>query len=146
MALSFDPNAFNSVTHHALAEYPRECCGVLLGTRDAQNRQVSQVVPCRNAHATPHTRYAIDPAELISIQRRAREQQLEIIGFYHSHPDHPPTFSETDLEEANWAGCSYVIISIDDRQVSAVRCYLLRIEGDRRTFVEEPLVDPATLL
>jgi len=71
---------------------------------------------------------------------------LEIIGFYHSHPDHPPTFSETDLEEANWAGCSYVIISIENSQVSAVRSYQLRIEGDRRTFIEEPLVDPATLL
>jgi proteasome lid subunit RPN8/RPN11 len=83
---------------------------------------------------------------LISIQRNARELRLEIIGFYHSHPDHPPTFSETDLEEANWTGCSYVIIGIDDRQVAGIRSYLLQIDGDRRYFVEEPLSDPATRL
>jgi len=146
MALSFGPNTFNSLTQHALTDYPSECCGVLLGTRDGQKRWVSQVIPCRNVHVSPATRYAIDPAELISIQRRAREQQLEIIGFYHSHPEHPPTFSETDLEEANWAGCSYVILSVRPQQLEAVRSYLLTIEGDRRTFIEEPLVDPATLL
>jgi proteasome lid subunit RPN8/RPN11 len=146
MALSFGPNTFNSLTQHALADYPGECCGILLGTRDDQIRRVSQVIPCRNVHVSPATRYAIDPAELISIQRRAREQQLEIVGFYHSHPDHPPTFSETDLKEANWAGCSYVILSVRPQQVEAVRSYLLSIEGDRRTFIEEPLVDPATLL
>jgi proteasome lid subunit RPN8/RPN11 len=144
--LKIDHTSFSSLARHAIADYPSECCGVLLGTRDGQKRWVSQVIPCRNVHASPATHYAIDPAELISIQRRARELQLEIVGFYHSHPDHPPTFSETDLEEANWAGCSYVILSVRPQQVEAVRSYLLSIEGDRRTFIEEPLVDPATLL
>jgi proteasome lid subunit RPN8/RPN11 len=144
--LSLDHNSFNSLAQHALGEYPNECCGILLGTRDGQNRRVSQVIRCRNAHPSPATRYSIDPAELISIQRDARGQKLEIIGFYHSHPDHPPTFSETDLEEANWTGCSYVIIGIDDRQFAGIRSYLLHIDGDRRYFVEEPLSDPATRL
>jgi proteasome lid subunit RPN8/RPN11 len=144
--LSLPPNSFNSLAQHALSEYPHECCGVLLGTRDGQNRRISQAIRCRNAHVSPASHYSIDPAELISIQRNARELQLEIIGFYHSHPDHPPTFSETDLEEANWTGCSYVIIGIDDRQFAGIRSYLLHIDGDRRYFVEEPLSDPATRL
>lgn len=142
--LSLDHKSFSSLSQHAIAEYPNECCGVLLGTRDGHDRRVSQVIRCRNAHASPANRYAIDPSELISIQRHARELQLEIVGFYHSHPDHPPTFSETDVEEANWAGCSYVIASVDNGQFAGIRSYLLHLEGDRRYFVEEPLIHPAT--
>jgi proteasome lid subunit RPN8/RPN11 len=137
--LNIDHNSFSSLARHAIAEYPRECCGVLLGTRDGHNRHVAKVIQCRNAHPSPATRYLIDPADLISIQRDAREQLLEIIGFYHSHPDHPPTFSETDLEEANWVGCSYVIIGIDDWQVTESRSYLLSTINAEKRFVEEPL-------
>jgi proteasome lid subunit RPN8/RPN11 len=62
---------------------------------------------------SPQNRYSIDPKELVRIQREGRERNEEIIGFYHSHPDHPARWSQTDLEEAHWFGCSYVITSVE---------------------------------
>ena len=59
-----------------------------------------------------HNRYHIAPQELIRIQQQARRCGLDIVGFYHSHPDHPAEWSKTDLEEAHWIGCSYVITSV----------------------------------
>jgi len=58
-------------------------------------------------------RYNIDPRELIRIQREGRERGEDIVGFYHSHPDHPAQWSPTDLAEAHWFGCSYVITSVE---------------------------------
>jgi len=57
-------------------------------------------------------RYNIDPKELIAAQKQARQAGLDIVGFYHSHPNHPPRWSQTDLAEAHWIGCSYVITSV----------------------------------
>ena len=53
-----------------------------------------------------------DPKELIRIQREGRERGEDIVGFYHSHPDHPAQWSQTDLADAHWVGCSYVITSV----------------------------------
>ena len=60
-----------------------------------------------------HNRYNIDPKELVKIQREGRTRGEDIIGFYHSHPDHPAQWSKTDLAEAHWFGCSYVITSVE---------------------------------
>src|SRR3954470_4958504 len=100
--LNIDHKLLSDIAKHAVEDYPRECCGVLLGTRDRELRHVQQIVRCRNAHPSPARRYAIEPAELITVQRDARDLQIEIVGFYHSHPDHPATCSKTDIEEANW--------------------------------------------
>jgi len=98
---------------HSEEAYPHECCGVLLGNAMDDERRVIAVARCRNTrHDSPHNRYSIDPAELVRVQRQAREEGLEIIGFYHSHPDHPARWSQTDLAEAHWTGCSYVITSV----------------------------------
>ncbi len=142
--LQLDPKLLAQVAAHATESYPQECCGVLLGHRDPERRTVVRAVRCRNAHQDPATRYAIDPAELIAIQRRAREEPLAIIGFYHSHPDHPPSVSATDLAEADWTGCSYVIVSVEEKRVTAVRSFVLGQEEGRRTLLEEALVNAAT--
>jgi proteasome lid subunit RPN8/RPN11 len=143
--LNIDHNSLAAVGRHAVSAYPHECCGVLLGKRDADRSHVTLIAQCRNSHDSPASRYVIDPVELIGIQRDARDLQLEIVGFYHSHPDHPPVYSATDLEEANWGGCSYLIISVANQHVTAARSYRLRFEGDLRQFVEEPLVESAAL-
>ena len=67
----------------------------------------------QHAHRSAHNRYNIDPKELVRIQREGRERGEDIIGFYHSHPDHPAQWSQTDLAEAHWFGCSYVITSVE---------------------------------
>lgn len=93
--------------------YPRECCGVLLGKLVEGERVAFEVVTCRNlAGGDQHDRYHIDPVELIELQKRARDGGLDIIGFFHSHPDHPPTWSKTDLSEAFWFACSYLIVEV----------------------------------
>ncbi len=131
---------FRAVTEHASAAYPEECCGALLGHRIDKGRKVVDVVRCRNVHDTPTTRYAIDPAELIALQRKARERDLEIVGFYHSHPDRPSYASRTDLEEAHWLDCSYVIASVENGSIAQVRSFELPAVGDDKQFIEEPLI------
>ena len=140
--LNIDRKLLGEISKHASEDYPHECCGVLLGSRDQNTRLVQQLVRCRNVHPETTTRYAIAPDELISIQRDARDLQLEIVGFYHSHPDHPATCSTTDLEEAYWSGCSYLILSVERNVVSGTRSYVLDISGEHRALIEEPVTHP----
>ncbi|MHB8391220.1 MAG: M67 family metallopeptidase [Acidobacteriaceae bacterium] len=104
---------FDAIRQHGEAAYPNECCGVLLGHMEDGVNTVIDAVPAENARSdSAHNRYQIAPQELIRIQQQARRRGLDIIGFYHSHPDHPAEWSKTDLEEAHWLGCSYVITSV----------------------------------
>ena len=105
---------FDALRRHGEETYPNECCGVLLGQMDDDQRIVASVARCGNTRSdSPRNRYHIDPKELIRIQRDGRERGEDIVGFYHSHPDHPARWSQTDLAEAHWIGCSYVITSVE---------------------------------
>jgi proteasome lid subunit RPN8/RPN11 len=106
---------YASLRLHGEETYPYECCGVLLGTMtDDGARVVTSVARAGNTRTdSPQNRYNIDPKELVRIQREGRERGEDIIGFYHSHPDHPAQWSQTDLAEAHWFGCSYVITSVE---------------------------------
>jgi proteasome lid subunit RPN8/RPN11 len=88
---------------------------VLLGQMDENGvRTVTSIARAGNTRTdSAHNRYNIDPKELIRIQREGRERGEDIIGFYHSHPDHPAQWSQTDLAEAHWFGCSYAITSVE---------------------------------
>ncbi|MHB1936907.1 MAG: M67 family metallopeptidase [Acidobacteriaceae bacterium] len=104
---------FDAIRQHGEETYPHECCGVLLGHTGGSVKIVVEAVSAENTRTdAPHTRYEIAPHELIRIQQQARHRGLDIVGFYHSHPDHPAEWSKTDLEEAHWIGCSYVITSV----------------------------------
>ena len=81
--------------------------------------------PATPAPIPPHNRYNIDPKELIRIQREGRERGEDIIGFYHSHPDHPAQWSPTDLAEAHWFGCSYVITSVEKGKAALTNSFEL---------------------
>ncbi len=132
----------DALRRHGEATYPHECCGVLLGHFEGAERTVAAVVPCGNTRQdSPQNRYHIDPRELVQVQRQARERGLDIVGFYHSHPDHPARWSPTDLAEAHWIGCSYVITSIEDGRAATTNSFLLAgaVEEEKR-FVEEELV------
>lgn len=105
---------YESIRQHGEETYPYECCGVLLGRMNGDVRSVTSVARCGNTRTdSPQNRYHIDPKELVRIQRQGRERSEDIIGFYHSHPDHPARWSPTDLAEAHWFGCSYVITSVE---------------------------------
>ena len=89
-------------------------------------RSVSSVARAGNTRTdSAHNRYNIDPKELVRIQREARERGEDIIGFYHSHPDHPARWSPTDLAEAHWFGCSYVITSVEKGKASQTNSFEL---------------------
>jgi proteasome lid subunit RPN8/RPN11 len=108
-------SAYAALRQHGEETYPHECCGVLLGQMDQDGvRTVTTIARAGNTRTdSAHNRYNIDPKELIRIQREGRERGEDIIGFYHSHPDHPARWSQTDLAEAHWFSCSYVITSVE---------------------------------
>ena len=106
---------YDSLRRHGEETYPLECCGILLGHADDDGtRVVTSSARCGNTRTdSAHNRYNIDPRELVRIQREGRERGEDIVGFYHSHPDHPAQWSQTDLAEAHWLSCSYVITSVE---------------------------------
>ncbi len=135
-----------SLRQHGEETYPHECCGVLLGRfadDDSGNvtKTVTRIVRCGNTRDdSPHNRYHIDPRELIRIQREGRDRGEEIVGFYHSHPDHPAHWSVTDLAEAHWFGCSYVITSVDKGKAILTNSFeLAGCEEDHKRFADERL-------
>ena len=131
---------YAALCRHGEETYPHECCGVLLGRfHDAGVRTVTSTVRCGNTRAdSPHNRYNIDPRELVRIQREGRERGEEIIGFYHSHPDHPARWSSTDLAEAHWIGCSYVITSVEKGKATITNAFALAgTEENDKHFVDE---------
>jgi proteasome lid subunit RPN8/RPN11 len=133
-------SAYVSLRQHGEETYPHECCGVLLGHFDGDGaKTVSRVARCGNTRAdSPHNRYHIDPRDLIRIQREGRERGEEIVGFYHSHPDHPAQWSPTDLAEAHWFGCSYVITSVEKGKATITNSFeLMGTDEDDKKFVEE---------
>jgi len=109
---------YEAMRAHGEETYPHECCGVLLGRSVVGVDEVfaniveSSVRAGNTRTDSPRNRYNIAPQELVKIQRQARESGWDIVGFYHSHPDHPAQWSTTDFAEAHWLACSYVITSI----------------------------------
>lgn len=111
----------HAMRHHAERDYPEECCGVLLGSGDVS--EVAEARACTNAHPDRRTRYAIAPQELIAAQRAARERGLTIVGFYHSHPDHPAEPSATDGAEAAWPEALHVIVSVTPKGAAEAKVF-----------------------
>ena len=133
-ALRIPQRLIEVVDRQALDRYPEECCGALLG----KGGRVVAVWPTLNAHAGSRSdRYRIDTTELLLAHKSARERGLEIIGYYHSHPDAAARPSARDLATA-LPDTSYLIVTVIGRQVRERRCW--RLQGDGPRFVEERLV------
>src|SRR5438876_10457095 len=93
---------------------------------DGDFRAVTSIARCGNTRTdSPQNRYQIDPRELIRIQREGRERGEDIVGFYHSHPDHPAQWSPNALAEAHWFGCSYVITSVEQGRATITNSFEL---------------------
>ena len=131
--------AYTAIRTHGEETYPHECCGVLLGSMDGDVRIVSSTARCGNTRAdSPHNRYNIDPKELVRIQQEGRARGEDIVGFYHSHPDHPARWSQTDLAEAHWIGCSYVITSVEKGKAAITNSFeLAGADENDKKFVDE---------
>jgi proteasome lid subunit RPN8/RPN11 len=133
---------FDALRQHGEETYPYECCGLLLGRADEDGtRWVTSTARAGNTRTdSPHNRYNVDPRDQIRIQVEARKRGEDVIGYYHSHPDHPARWSSTDLAEAHWPGISYVITSVEKGKAAVTNSFELTSaeESDKR-FVDEPL-------
>src|SRR3989442_2453154 len=132
---------YDSIRQQGEETYPHECCGVLLGQMDGDARVVTSIVRAGNTRLDSlHNRYNIDPKDLIRIQREGRERCEDIIGFYHSHPDHPARWSPTDLTEHPSFGCSYVITSVEKGKAAMTNSFeLTGSEEHDKKFIDENL-------
>jgi proteasome lid subunit RPN8/RPN11 len=138
----------HSIRTHAESIYPQECCGIILGDIASLGKTVVEVIPTENAWSAEannfsgdktvddeRRRYAIAPQIMLKIQREARFRSLNIIGIYHSHPDHPAVPSECDREFA-WQEYSYIIVSVPNGKAGDVKSWCL---DDNHQFQSEAI-------
>jgi proteasome lid subunit RPN8/RPN11 len=111
--------------------YPDETCGLLLGVRTGNAAEVRELVQARNLNRErARDRYELDPDDFLAAYAQARRQGIEIVGIWHSHPDHPACPSLTDRTGA-WAGWSYVIVSVGAEGVQELRSWRLNQKAKR---------------
>lgn len=117
--------------------YPYECCGIFVGRQEGEVREALEVRFVANQNReSPRTRYDIDPLEFLKIDREARKSGRSVVGFFHSHPDHPAAPSEFDRSRA-WSGYSYLVVSVENGKFGTARSWTLLAE--KAEFQEEQL-------
>lgn len=125
------------ICHHGESTYPEECCGLILGRLGRECKTVIEIIPTENAWnsqlhdltgeqivESTRRRYAIAPQVMLQAQKTARDRGLNIIGIYHSHPDHPAIPSECDRLYA-WGEYSYIIVSVNNGKAGTVKSWSL---------------------
>lgn len=119
--------------------YPHECCGAILGRLDNGDKTLEELYPITNTReeTARHNRFLISPDQLIEGEKYARGKGLEVLGFYHSHPEAEARPSSYDLEHA-WPFYSYIIVSVRGRQARELNCW--QMADDRSRFDPETIV------
>jgi proteasome lid subunit RPN8/RPN11 len=136
-ALRLPAEIARRICEHAERAYPHECCGALLGRDARARREVAEIVPLANRRDdAPRSRYSLSPQDVRAAERAAEEAGLEVVGWYHSHPDHPALPSEYDREHA-WPWYSYVIVSVAAGRAGQLTSW--RLADDRLRFHHETL-------
>lgn len=127
------------IHHHGETAYPEEGVGFMLGRVDGDRRRVFELLPVENARegGARHNRYLVQAQDVLHSELEAERLGLDVIGIFHSHPDHPDRPSEFDRE---WAlpWLSYLITSVSSGRAVSSRSW--RLSDDRSQFVEEPLI------
>jgi proteasome lid subunit RPN8/RPN11 len=133
VAVTLRDAVVSAIREHGRETYPHECCGALIG-RDGD---VTDTLALPNTtDEGPRRRFLVRPSDYRAAEARATELGAELLGFYHSHPDHPAQPSQYDLDHA-WPSFSYVIISVREGQPGDIRSWRLR--EDRSAFDEEEI-------
>ena len=128
---------YQQIARHAERAYPEECCGVLFGSDATGERLVRAVQEIDNSQdANRARRFLISPGQYRAAEQEAAVLQMDLLGFYHSHPDHPAQPSAFDTEHA-WPWYSYLIVRIDRGQGADLASWVL---DDER-----PLMHPESL-
>jgi proteasome lid subunit RPN8/RPN11 len=122
---------------HGVETYPHECCGALLGRDDDRSREVLDLLPLENRRDdSPRNRFEVTPDDVRLAESTARAKTIDLIGWYHSHPDAPARPSEFDREHA-WPWYSYVIVSVQSREPRDTASWRLR--DDRAAYDSETI-------
>ena len=125
------------INSHGEETYPEECCGILIGKYEDNIPKVLEIRKMKNVNSeSKKTKYSIDTLEILSLEKELEDKELEMIGIYHSHPDHPSRPSETDLQYA-WPNLSYIILSVDNGKANTLTSWRLDIKTEE--FVEETI-------
>jgi proteasome lid subunit RPN8/RPN11 len=134
--LKIKKSVYDHIIEHVKNAYPHECCGVLVGHIQGETKLALKSYPIENLNRErARDRYNMDPVGFIKVEKQIAQEGLEIVGIYHSHPDHPPRPSKTDLEYA-WAIYSYIIVAVAGGTQIEAKNWCLNDSGDE--FLEEP--------
>jgi len=136
MTLRLPSSLLAAIRRHGESAYPAECCGALVGRGVDAGKEVVRLAPAVNRRTDDPHRYLIAPDDLRRLEAEVRREGLEIVGYYHSHPDHPARPSAFDAEHA-WPWYSYLIVRIDHGRAADAASWVL---DDER-----PLMHPETL-
>ena len=153
MALRIIPAQINAIREHGSSDYPNESCGILLGHANGGQKQVQEVIPLKNlrldaaraqellplespGRESERNRFLIDPLEQLRVEKGARQRSLDVLGYYHSHPDAPARPSEYDREHA-WPWYSYIIVSVEKGEPKEMTSWVL--SDDRSRFGAEQM-------
>ena len=113
--------ALEALKAHGQAGYPDETCGVLLGRHSGPTLEVLEAHACGNANTERAAdRYLIEPKDQLRVEKEARARGLDVVGYYHSHPDHPSQASPTDLAQS-WEGVLYLILAVEKGQAQRLQ-------------------------
>ena len=132
-SLSITPEVAEAIRHHGAETYPNECCGAVYGSDGVV---IATFALPNTTEEGPRRRFLVRPQDYRAAELRASELGGELLGFYHSHPDHPARPSQYDLDHA-WPFFSYIIVSVRGGQPEDMTSWRLR--DDRSTFDEEEL-------
>lgn len=137
MRLRLPESLLDEIRRHGEAAYPAECCGALVGRALGDGgKEVVRLAPAVNRRTDDPHRYLIAPDDLRRLEAEARRESLEVVGYYHSHPDHPARPSAFDTEHA-WPWYSYLIVRIEGGRAADAASWVL--DDDR------PLMHPESL-
>ena len=138
MPLKIGSGDVGHIHDHAREGYPEEVAGALVGMNIEGMKIVVDVWRAENTHEEERSRrFLIEPLKIKEFEKRAEGRDMDVLGFYHTHPDHPAEPSEYDREHA-WPGYSYVIASVGSDNVEDMRSWTLK--SDRSGYDEEPIV------
>lgn len=141
--VSISAELAEKIRRHGAEAYPDECCGALLG-HDAsweigveKPREILKVFPLVNRREdSPRNRFSVTPLDVIEADRTAQARGMDVVGWYHSHPDHPAKPSEYDREHA-WPWYSYIIVSVQKGLPREVTSW--RLQDDRGSYSQETI-------
>ena len=138
MAIELQRLHDQQIRQHGVEAYPNECCGVLLGKEQEGRKVVTDILLLKNAREdSPRNRFLILPEDFLQSDREARRRGVDILGFYHSHPDHPARPSEFDRQHA-WPWYTYLILAVEQGVPREMTGW--QLSDDRERFRPEEMI------